>query len=367
MNTKIILLGAVALIAVACSPAAKEEKQETKKAEGMAGMAMGMGDPKETITLTRSNPAVQLQLAGEIKPEQHTELFAKVNSYVKTVAVEIGDQVQAGQVLLRLEAPEIQSQLRSAKAKLAAQEALYEATKATYARMIQADETKGAIAKDALSQLKSRKDADEAQLQAARAAYNEIKDMDSYLLIRAPFSGTITARQVDVGAYVGPMNKEPLLVLENNQKLRLALAIPEASTDYIQLGDTIHFYVRSQPQERYVARVSRKSGSLDTRLRSERIEADFSNVHKALKPHMIAESTLALKGRTSTFFVPKMAIVESPMGMYVIRLEEGKTKFVPVRKGRSLPMQVEIFGELKEGDQVLKMANEEVQEGINFL
>jgi len=55
------------------------------------------------------------------------------------------------------------------------------------------------------------------------------------------------------------------------------------------------------------------------------------------------------------------------MGMYVIRLEEGKTKFVPVRKGRSLPMQVEIFGELQEGDQVLKMANEEIQEGINFL
>lgn len=365
MNTKIIILGAVALIAVACSPATKAEKEEPKSQMKAAGMEMA--NPMETLTLTASNPVVELKLAGEIKPEQHTELFAKVTSYVKNVAVEIGDQVEAGQVLLRLEAPEIQSQLRSAQAKLEAQEASYAATKATYARMLLADETEGAVAKDALSQLKARKEAEEAQLQAARSAYNEVKDMDNYLLIRAPFSGTITARQVDVGAYVGPMNKQPLLVLENNRKLRLSLAVPEAHTDYVQMGDTIHFYVRSQPQERYWARVSRKSGSLDVRLRTEKIEADFNNTNRALKPYMIAESTLALKGRQSTFFVPKMAVVESGMGLYVIRIEAGKTKFVPVRKGRVLPMQVEVFGDLQAGDQVLKMANEEIQEGFFVL
>ena len=154
--------------------------------------------------------------------------------------------------------------------------------------MMKANETQGAIAKDALDQIQARKLSDEAQRNAAKSAYNEIKNIDNYLVIRAPFSGTITARNIDLGAYVGPMNKEPLLVIENNQKLRLNLSVPEANTPYIKLGDTIRFYMRSQPQEKYVALVSRKSGSLDLKLRSEKIEADFINKNNALKHSKIS-------------------------------------------------------------------------------
>ena len=185
------------------------------------------------------------------------------------------------------------------------------------------------------------------------------------MVIKAPFSGTITNRNIDLGAYVGPMSKTPLLVIENNQKLRLNLSVPEANTPYIKIGDTIRFYVRSQPQVKHIALVSRKSGSLDERLRSEKIEADFINKEKLLKPFMVAETSIPLQNSVATFFVPKMSVVESGMGTYVIRIEQGKTKNIPVSKGRMWEDKVEIFGELSEGDKILKMASEEIMEGTD--
>lgn len=362
MNFKSIIIFAAALSLVACS---NVKKEEANKEGGMPAMGMGMGmmNPMETVEISKSNPLVMLKLAGELKPDQRTELFAKVNSYVKSIRVDIGDRVSAGQVLVVLEAPEIQSQVASAKAKLEAQEAIYLSTKATYDRTMRANETQGAIAKDALDQIKARMLADEAQLNAAKSAYSEIRDVNNYLVIKAPFSGTITGRNVDLGAFVTPMSKEPLLVVENNNKLRLNLSVPEANTPYIKLGDTIRFHVRSRPQEKYFALVSRKSGSLDLKLRSEKIEADFINQNSVLKPYMIAETTIPLQNSEPTFFVPKSAVVESGMGMYVIRVEEGKTKNVPVSKGRVMPDMFEVFGELNDGDKILKMGSEEIQEG----
>lgn len=358
MQLKNIIPFAALMLLAACNT---PENKHNKPKPVMEGM--GMMNMMETIEISKSNPLVPLKLAGELKPYEQTELFAKINSYVKNIKVDIGDRVFAGQVLMVLEAPEIVSQIANAKAKVQAQEAIYLSTKATYDRMVKADETKGAVAKDAVEQLKARKLSDESQLTAARSAYNEIRNINDYLVIRAPFSGIITDGSVDLGAYVSPMSKEPLLVIENNQKLRLNLSVPEANTPYIKIGDTIRFYVRSQPQIKHVALVSRKSGSLDAKLRSEKIEADFINKKNILKPYMVAETSIPLQNTEATFFVPKMAVVESGMGIYIIRVENGKTKNIPVSKGRIMDDKVEVFGELNQGDKILKMASEEIVEG----
>lgn len=357
---KNILYTAIALslsiIAVSC----KEEKKatETKDAKPM------MMHDLETVAIKKTNPKVDLKLAGELVPDQETALFAKVQSYVKKINVDIGSYVNAGQVLIVLEAPEIQSQVASAKAKWQAQEAIYIATHASYNRTYKANETKGAIAKDALDQIKARKLSDEAQLNAARSAYREIQDINQYLVIRAPFSGIITERNVDSGAYVGPMGGAPLMVIQSNSKLRLSLSVPEASAAYLNVGDTIAFNINAIPEKNFKARVSRKSGSLDLKLRSEKMEADFINHSKELKPFMIAEAHIPLQNKEATFFIPRSALVESNMGIYVIKNQQGKTQFVRVKKGRILNETIEVFGELTEGDHIVKKGNEEILEGI---
>lgn len=354
------------LVATAATLSACNNPKPEKTKDVKTDKPMMMMNPFEKVTISKSNPMVQLKLAGELAPDQQTDLYAKVNSYVKQIKVDIGSVVSAGQVLITLEAPEIQSQVASAKAKWQAQEAIYLSTKSTYDRMMKANQTKGAIAKDALDQITARKLADEAQLNAAKSTYNELRDMDNYLVIRAPFNGVVTEKNVDLGAYVGPMGKTPLLVIQNTQKLRLSLSIPEANTPYLKVGDTIKFKIRSAPEKKYFAIISRKSGTLDLKLRSEKIEADFLNVNQELKPFMVAETMIGLQNTKATFFVPKTAMVESSLGIYVIRVENGKTKNVPVAKGRVMPDQFEVFGELNEGDEILKMANEEMEEGTNI-
>lgn len=320
----------------------------------------------ETIEIKKSNPRVELKLAGELVPDQQTTLFAKVQSYVRKINVDIGSQVTAGQVLMVLEAPELQAQVANAKAKISSQEAIYVATKANYDRMYRANETKGAIAQDALDQITAQKLSDEAQVNAARAAYQEIQDINQYLVIRAPFSGVVTARNVDLGAYVGPMGGMPLLVVQNISKLRLSLSVSEASVPYLHLGDTIHFNVKALPEMSFKARISRKSGTLDLKLRSEKIEADFINTNNVLKPFMVAESKIPLQHREPTFFIPRSALVESNMGVYVIKNEGGKTQFVMVKKGRMVKDAIEVFGALSEGDKIIKKGSEEIMEGMAF-
>lgn len=362
MNNLINMLASVILF-TSCSGFNKEEKQTSEK------MTMAMPQNLETVALQKSNPLVRLQLAGELSPDQQTDLYAKVNSYVKNIRVDIGDRVSKGQVLIILEAPEIQSQLATAKEKWKGQEAIYAATKASYDRMLKANETKGAISRDALDQITARRIADEAQLNAARASYQELKNIEDYLLIRAPFSGVITDRNVDLGAYVSPMGKggeKPLLTVQNTQKLRLSLSVPEANTGFLHLGDTIHFTVRSLPQKKYFAKISRKSGTLDLKLRAEKIEADFNNIQQELKPFMVAETLIPLQHSEATFFVPKTALVESNLGVYILKDENGKVKKVPVSKGRSMSDQVEIFGDLEEGNQIILKASEEIQEGTTI-
>lgn len=355
------ILAGLTLTFAACS----NEKKVTEKA---AAMPMMMMQSFEAISIHKTNPKVALKLAGELMADQETALYAKVNSYVQQIKVDIGSKVTAGQVMVVLDAPEIQAQLATAKSKLKAQEAIYIATKANYDRMFEADKTEGAIAKDALDQITAKKLADEAQVNAAKSIYHELKAMNNYLVIRAPFSGTVTSRNVDLGTYVGPMGKAadlPLLIVQNNEKLRLSLSVPEANTPYLNIGDTIRFKVKSIPQKMYMARISRKSGALDEKLRSEKIEADLLNVNQELKPMMVAETNIPLQAAEASFFIPKTALVDANLGVYVIRIENGKTKNILVAKGRMMPDQVEIFGELKEGDQLLLKASEEIEEGTS--
>lgn len=348
--TLIVLLGA-------CST--KEQKIE----EQQGGMNMPMSF--ETIKLSKSNPSIPVRLPGELFADQEVQIYAKVSSYVQTLKVDVGAKVAQGQVLMTLEAPEINSQLASALSKMKAQEAIYIATKSTYDRTIKAAQTVGAVSQDAIDQITAKKNADEAQYAASKSVYQEIKAIENYLVIRAPFSGIVTERNTDIGAYVGPAGKgsdKPLLVVQKDARLRLVLAIPEAHTPYVQLGDTVKFSAKSIPQKVFTGIVVRKAGALDSKLRAERIEVDVQNQDNLLLPRMIVDANITLQSKESTFFIPKSALVDGNMGVYIMKIVDGKTQKVSVRKGRTNGMTIEIFGNLDVDDEILLKVSEETKE-----
>ena len=307
-----------------------------------------------------------LKMPGELIAFQQVDLYAKENSFVKKLLVDVGSEVKAGELLAVMEAPEINSQLNAAASQLKSQEAMYIASKANYNRLLETSKTPGTVAPNDLDLALAKMNSDEAQFEAAKASYAEVGDRKQYLEIRAPFSGVISARNVNTGAYVGPSGKGseyPLFTLQEQQKLRLAVPVPEAYTGYLHENDLVYFTVNAFPNMKFSARVARFAGALDERLRSQRVEMDVPNENKKLLPRMIAEVQLPLSTKDSTFVVPKTAVVTSTERIFVIKVEQGKAHWVDVKTGRAIDDQVEVFGDLLPGDPLIKNASEEVRDG----
>ncbi len=320
----------------------------------------------ETFTAGKQKLSSEIRLPAELAGFRQVDLYAKVSSYVKELKVDIGSQVTEGQVLIQLEAPEISSQLAAAQSRLHSLEAVYTGSNANYNRILETSKVEGTISKNDLDQALARKSSDYAQLQAARASVREIQVNQSYLQIRAPFTGIVTARNVNTGAYVGPAGKGsdlPLLTVQDQRKLRLSVSVPEMYTGYLKNGDEIGFTVRSLPSEDFKAKIQRMSGALDLRLRSERVEMDVTNTGGKLLPGMVAEVLLPLNAKDSTFVVPKPAVINTSEGTFVIRVKDNKTQRLAVKKGRETEAGIEIFGDLSENETLVKTASEELKDG----
>ena len=343
------------------------ESSEAKKTE-----------KKDTIIVKPSLPAFALQkgllsstlnLPGELVAFQKVDLYAKVSSFVKKLYVDVGSQVSQGQLLAVMEAPEISSRLAGSESKLQSFVALYQGSKATYNRLLETSKTAGTISPNELELALAKQNYDLAQLNAAKAANREITDTRDYLEIRAPFSGVINARNVSVGAFVGPTGKGsdlPMFSLHQQNKLRLAAAIPATFTGFITNKSEISFTVNSIIGQKFTAKVARLAGALDNRLRSETIEMDVDNSNKKLLPGMIAEITIPMPTNDSAFVVPKSALVVSTEKTFVVRKLNGKAQWVEVKKGREADGKTEIFGNLNVNDTIVTTATEEIRDGSSI-
>jgi len=345
-----------------CSCQSKENSPE-KKTETQQTM---VAPPTEVFSLQKGRLSSSLQIPGELIAYQQVDLYAKENSFVKKLYVDVGSEVKEGQLLVTMEAPELSSQLAGALSDIKSREAIYIASKANYDRLLETSKTPGTISPNDLEQADARKNSDFAQLEATKAAYEQIVQMQNYLQIRAPFNGVITARNVNPGAYVGPSGKGsevPLFTLQEQKRLRLVVSVPELYTGYLDHKNEVSFTVKALPNQQFNAQVKRMAGAIDSRLRSERIEMDVVNNDKKLLPGMVAEVNLPLPANDSTFIVPKSAVVNSTQSVFVIRVINNKAEWVDVKTGREDNGIIEIYGNLNPGDLLLRTATDETRNG----
>jgi len=320
----------------------------------------------EIFSLDSGKISSSMKIPGELVSYRDVDLYAKVSSFCKQLYVDVGTAVKEGQLLALMDAPEIVSQLASASSRVEALSATYKASKANYERLLETSKTPGTISQNDLDQALGKSNSDYSQLQAAQSVQKEISVMQSYLEIRAPFDGIISARNVSLGAYVGPSGKGsefPMFTLNEQKRLRLVVYIPEAYTSYLHQDDEIRFSVKAYPNDKFSGKVKRLAGALDKRLRAQRIEMDVFNENKKLLPGMIAEVEFSLATNPDTFVVPSSALVNSTERVFVIRIANKKAEWVDVKKGMEINGQVEIFGPLTRGDQLVTTASEEIRSG----
>jgi membrane fusion protein (multidrug efflux system) len=317
------------------------------------------------MTLTEGRISSTVQLPGVLDAFQFVQLYPKLSGFVKEVHVDRGSVVKAGQSLIRLEAPEIEEHVAEAKLKYMQANAMYLNSKDRYQRLLETSKTPGTIAAYDLSAAQNKMQADAATAQGEQAAYKAQQDMQAYLNVNAPFNGVITERNVHPGALVGPgtQGAKPMLVLQQQSKLRLVVNIPEQYSAQVKNGDVVHFKINAQPGQDFKGTVSRSSGNLSSNFRSETIEVDVPNTDNTFKPGMYAEVVLPVGGSVNAYVVPKSAVVTTTEHKYVIVNNNGDAHMVDVTQGNEHGDSTEVFGALHTGDVVLTNGSYQVKAG----
>jgi RND family efflux transporter MFP subunit len=355
---------------------------------------------------------LQLRLPGELQAYQDVALYPKLQGFVDWIGVDRGSAVKAGQLLVRMSAPEIAAQrgeagartrvaesqrteaearilgIRAqrveAEAKLASDEATYKRLKAASAtpgvvagndvevaqRTVEADRARVKVyeenEKAAQSQVASLSENVKAVSEAARSA----GDIESYLRIAAPFDGVITERNVHKGSLVGPAGAPttpPMLRIRQVSRLRLVVYVPEADVGAIDANEKISFTVPAFPGEIFAGVVQRIAQALDAKTRTMPVELDVENSKRRLAPGMYAEVVWPARRSRPSLFVPASSVATTTERTFVIRIHDGVAQWVDVKRGASMGNLIEVFGDLQAGDQVATRGTDELREGTHVL
>lgn len=321
----------------------------------------------KTITLASRPISGNVQLPGVMQPYEFVMLYPKISGFVKSVSVDRGSLVKTGQVLITLEAPEVEQQVAAAKLKYTQAQATYITSKDRYRRLLETSKTPGTISPYDLDAAASKMQGDSATAQGEYANFKAQETMRSYLTVTAPFDGVITERNVHPGALVGPgtgnQNAKPMLVLQQLSKLRLVVDIPEQYAVQVKDGDDVHYKINALPGQDFKGKVSRSSQSLNNSFRSETIEIDVPNADNKFRPGMYAEVVLPTSGSANAYVVPKSAVVTTTEKKYVIKVDNNIARWVDISEGNQSNDSTEIFGSLHTGDEVIVNASYQVKDG----
>jgi RND family efflux transporter MFP subunit len=309
-------------------------------------------------------------------------VFPKVTAYVDSISVDRGTRVRSGQVMARLVAPELAAQRAEAQSKLQATEAQraeadakLASDQSTFDRLKSASATPGVVAGNDLEVAQRTVDADRAKVEsmrgsaeAAKSGLKSISEIEGYLEVRAPFDGVVTERNVHPGSLVGPAtgaaaSSLPMVRVEKISKLRLVVPVPEKYSAGMSAGTKVDFSVPAFPNQTFAGTVARIAHSVDVKTRTMPVELDVQNADGRLSSGMFPEVLWPVRRSEATLFVPASAVARTTEATFVIRIRDGNTEWVNVQTGEQDGKSIEVFGGLREGDEVAVRGTDELRAG----
>jgi RND family efflux transporter MFP subunit len=314
-------------------------------------------------------------------PYQVVDVYPKVTGFVKWIKVDRGSRVKAGEQIVLLEAPELvaqraeaESKYQSAESELAAVQAKLAADQATYQRMSAAAKTPGVVALNDLEVAQKTAQSDQANVvaleqsaKAAQDALRSVSQLEAYLSITAPFDGQVTTRYVHPGALVGPAGgpgaMTPIVHIQTLTRHRLVVPVPEYDAAGIPEGTEVSFTVPSFPGRTFQAPIARISHSVDVKTRTMPVELDVQDPRAELDPGAFCEVSWPVRRSYSTLFVPASAVASDLERTFLIRVRNNRTEWMDVKTGAASGNLIEVFGDLKEGDEVAVRGTDQLRPG----
>ncbi|HEX5227740.1 MAG TPA: efflux RND transporter periplasmic adaptor subunit [Bryobacteraceae bacterium] len=326
----------------------------------------------------------EIVLPGNIQAFTDSPIYARASGYLKQWFVDIGGHAKAGQQLAIIEAPELDQQVTQAKATLQqAQAALDQAVanqqqgKANqelarvnaerWANLVK----KGAVSRQENDQYQAQYQAQTANLNALdqaiaaaksniaadQANLSRLQEMQGYEIVRAPFDGIITARNIDVGALINAGNGGPaqeLFHMASTAKLRVYVSVPQANSRAAGPGLKCYLTLTEFPGRKFTGELVRTSGAIDQATRTLLTEVDVDNASGELRPGAYAEVHLQIPEGSRTLIVPVSVLLFRSEGLRIGVVRDGnRAELVPVALGKDYGNEVEVVSGLGPEDQVI--------------
>ena len=385
-----LFLGAIVLIVVAFF-AGYIPLQKRNAVIGSQAQEQEQALPRvEVIEVGRSSGMSELQLPGSIEAVTEAPILARADGYIKRRLVDIGDRVQAGQPVAEIEAPELDQQVIQAKANLQQVQAsldqalaneqqgkanleLARVTAQRWASLVAA----GVVSKQDNDQYQAQYQSQIAGVQslekaiavqraniaAAEANLARLDQMQAYRVVKAPFAGVVTLRNVDVGALVNSASTL-LYRIAQTGTLRTYVNVPQTNASSIHAGQPARLSVTNLPGRSFTGTVARTANSLDPNSRTMLVEVQVPNADGALLPGMYAQVDLSSPRTNAPLLVPGDALMVRGDGTQVAVVRPDSTVHLQkIQVGRDYGDRLEVLSGLQMGDRIIANPGDSAREG----
>jgi RND family efflux transporter MFP subunit len=319
--------------------------------------------------VTREDLFNEVTIPAEFRPYLKVELHAKVSGYVDQINVDIGDEVKAGQLLARLEVPELRNELARAQAAKKRADADYKDAHLVYTRLEAVNkEHPNLVAQQEMDAAEAKDATSEAAIAGAKAEVERDQTLLAYTQITAPFDGVITHRYADPGSLIqagtaSDTQSMPLVCLSDNYRLRLDFPVSVTYVKDIHMGDQVEVRVQSLKGKPFMGTISRSTQKVDDDTRTMITEIEVPNPKLELVPGMYATVVLKMERRPQALAIPTEALsTGKKTSVYVINSDQ-VIEERPVTLGLETAGKYEVLAGLKEGDLVMLGRQSQVKPG----
>ena len=350
----------------------------------------------EVVSPARGDIVRTVSLPTSVEADQRATLYSRVSGYLESISVDIGDRVRRGQLLAKIDVPEIIDQKREAEAGLAVTEADRSRAKAelesaaaratlqelTYDRLkavrtaqpdvlsqqaVDEAKVEFEVATARVDEIVARILQIDSKVSQLQATVQRLQTMLGFAEIRAPFDAVVTERFVDPGALLQAATSsdsvQPIIALAKVNKVRLAIDVPELEAPNVRVGATARVTIDAMPGRHFQGSVSRFSRSLNPATRTMRAEIDLPNPQGLLLLGMFGRATLKLEVRAGAVTIPAEALHAEGDRSFVYQAIGGQARRVEVETLPGDGIDIEITGGLDGSERIIIAAREPLSDG----
>ncbi|HVU07521.1 MAG TPA: efflux RND transporter periplasmic adaptor subunit [Verrucomicrobiae bacterium] len=316
------------------------------------------------ISPTPAKSDLGTPLPADVQAFVQASIHARASGYLKNWFVDIGDNVTNGQALAEIDTPELDAQLAQAKAELDQAKAALDLAKITSDRWTDLLKT-ASVSEQETAEKQSDYVLKQANVEAAQANYKRLRDLKSFDLVIAPFNGTVTARNTDIGQLIAADSGPELFRMAQTDPLRVYVRVPQQYIHAITPGQKAALTFLEMPGKSFDATVTRTAGAVDPSTRTLQVELQVSNPRNQILAGSYAQVRFDEAADPGTLTISDNAIIFRAQGTQVALVDGGnKVKLQDVKLGRDFGNTVQVVDGLKTDDRVIDNPPDSIAEGM---